>query len=246
LTSACEIIKKMTLAGSFTDFFFPHNEKLFEEANIDVLVFRYRKGIVSSKTFVNNKEMFCNVNDGIITFSESEMKGWPINEKFNAHVGIVSGRDEIYKTAFGNIDVLIDKDRVEKFIYIDTYPSGNKSIDEHLSAHKSELMDRKIKKFSEHNWFEWGAPRNISKMMDFRGRDCIYIRNMTRNKEVAFVGKVQYFGGALLCLIPKVEMSLTELHTVVEYINSEKFQKNYIYAGRFKIGHKQLCNALID
>lgn len=45
LTSAAGIIDKMTRAGSFTDFLFPNDEKLFEGASIDILVFRYEKGV---------------------------------------------------------------------------------------------------------------------------------------------------------------------------------------------------------
>ena len=68
---------------------------------------------------------------------------------------------------------------------------------------------------------------------------------MTRNKEVAFIGKVQYFGGSLLCLVPKTEMTETEIQKIIQYINSPVFQKDYMYAGRFKIGHKQISTAII-
>jgi adenine-specific DNA-methyltransferase len=106
-------------------------------------------------------------------------------------------------------------------------------------------MNRKIKKFTEKNWFEWGAPRNIKNIQTYWNKPCIYIRNMTRNKEVAFIGKVQYFSGALLCLVPKHEMSHNDIQNIVHYFNSNTFQKDYIYAGRFKIGHKQVSNAII-
>jgi adenine-specific DNA-methyltransferase len=68
---------------------------------------------------------------------------------------------------------------------------------------------------------------------------------MTRNKEVAFVGQVQYFGGSLLCLVPKNNMTETELQKVIQHINSSTFQKDYMYAGRFKIGHKQISTAIL-
>ena len=71
------------------------------------------------------------------------------------------------------------------------------------------------------------------------------VRNMTRNKVIAFLGTVRYFGGALLCAIPKATMTQEELQKIVGLLNSEEFQKDYIYAGRFKIGQKQLCNAMI-
>ena len=245
LTSASSIIDTMTKNGSFTDFLFPHNEKLFENASIDVVVFRYEKGFMTKMAVVNGKEVFCNVNKGIITFSDSEVYGSPIDSQFNVYVGLVSGRDEIYRVPFGNIDILNDKDRVEKYIFTESFPTKNTQIDSHLQTHKAELLKRKIKKFSETNWFEWGAPRNISSIQKFMGKSCIYIRNMTRNKEVAFVGQVQYFGGSLLCLVPKNNMTETELQKVIQHINSSTFQKDYMYAGRFKIGHKQISTAIL-
>jgi adenine-specific DNA-methyltransferase len=68
---------------------------------------------------------------------------------------------------------------------------------------------------------------------------------MTRNKEVAFIGKVQYFGGSLLCLVPKNTMNESEIQKVIQHINSTGFQKDYIYSGRFKIGHKQISTAVL-
>lgn len=245
LTSAAPILDKMTKNGSFTDFLFPHNEKLFEGASIDVVVFRYEKDLHSEKAIVNGKEMFCNVANGIITFNESKVSGAVIEEKFNVYVGLVSGRDEIYRVPFGNIDVLNDKGKVMKYIFSETFPTNNTQIDEHLKLHKKELVERRIRKFTEKNWFEWGAPRNIGSIQKYWGKKCIYVRNMTRNKEVSFLGTVQYFGGMLLCLVPTSDMSESELQKVVDYLNTPNFQKDYIYAGRFKIGHKQVCNIIV-
>lgn len=248
LTSASLVIEKMTKNGSFTHFLFPQNERLFDGASIDVLVFRYEKGIESKspiKTIVNDKDVFCNVNKGIITFSDKEISGAFIDTYFNVYVGLVSGRDEIYRVPFGNIDILNDKDKVDKYIFTETFPTNDNQINQHLQLYKDELLDRKIKKFSEKNWFEWGAPRNISNIKKNWGRSCIFVRNMTRNKEIAFIGKVQYFGGSLLCLIPKNYMSEIDIQKIIQHINSAEFKKDYMYSGRFKIGHKQISTAII-
>lgn len=245
LTSASPIIDKMTKNGAFTDFLFPHNERLFEGASIDVVVFRYEKGATNKRALVNGREVFCNVNRGIVTFSDVEVSGTPIDSLFHVYVGIVSGRDEVYCVPFGNIDVLTDKGRVERYIFTETFPTENPRIDEHLRAHKAELLGRKIKRFSETTWFEWGAPRNISSIKKHWGKPCIYIKNMTRSREVSFTGTVQYFGGSLLCLVPIADMGEAEMRRIVEYINSDTFQKDYMYAGRFKIGHKQISTALV-
>ena len=252
LTSASSIIQKMVLSGSFTHFLFPDDETLFKNANVDVVIFRYEKGCKNDKSILSrflpgriqeDKEVYCNVKNGIITFSEDkEKEGKCIDELFDIYVGIVSGKDEVYKVPFGNIEVLTDKDRVDKFIFIKEFPSENEYINTHLLNNKEELLERKIKKFTDKNWFEWGAPRNIKTIENNLGKPCIYVKNMTRQKDIAFIGEVQYFGGTLLCLIPKDKINLKE---TVQYLNTELFKKDYTYSGRFKIGHKQLSNALL-
>ena len=241
LTSASQIITEMTSVGSFTHFYFPHNEKLFQDANVDVMVFRYQLGLITNKTKVNEKEMFCNVNRGIITFSEIEENGVTIDTLFDVYVGIVSGKDKVYRSLIGNIDVLVDKDKTERFIFPESFPTNDEKIDEYLQKHKPELLARRIKEFNEKNWFEWGAPRNLTSIRSFWGKPCIYIRNITRQKEVAFRGNVQYFGGTLLCLVPKKEIDIDEF---IDHFNSELFQRDYVYSDRFKIGHKQICSAI--
>ena len=43
-------------------------------------------------------------------------------------------------------------------------------------------------------------------------------------------------------LIPKNDYDLT---IILSYLNSNEFKKNFIYSGRFKIGHRQLSNSTI-
>jgi adenine-specific DNA-methyltransferase len=243
LTSASSIIQKMNECGSFTNFLFPHNENLFDNASIDVVVFRYEKGVSNKSTSINGETKFCNVTNGVITFSDIEVSGDIVSNVFDVYVGLVSGKDEIYKTSFGNIDILTDKDVTEKFIFVNDFPTSNTQINDHLLLNKKQLLERRIKKFNEKNWFEWGAPRNIKTIEKNLGRPCVYIRNVTRQKEVAFEGQVTHFGGKLLCLIPKENINLD---TIIEYLNSNEFKKNYMYAGRFKIGHRQLSLALLS
>lgn len=243
LTSASKIISDMVQHGSFTHFLFPHDEKLFDSASVDVVVFRYRKGIFTQMVEVNDEIKFCNTIDGIVTFSDTALCGDTVSNVFNVYVGLVSGKDEVYKVPFGNTEILLDEGDTEKFIFTTLFPSGNKTIDAHLLQNKNQLMNRKIKKFNENNWFEWGAPRNIKTIEQNVGRPCVYVRTLTRNDRVAFKGVVSYFGGKLLCLIPHVDV---DMNRIVEFLNSYEFRKNYIYAGRFKIGQRQLANAILS
>lgn len=245
LTSSSKLIISMIKEGSFTHIYNPNDEKLFKGASVDVLIFRYCKDIkLDNKVLYNDKPMFINSSSGIITFTESniiegEIKR--ISDYFDVYVGMVSGKDSVFKNNdIGNINLISN---CSKFIFIEEYPSGNDEIDLYLENHKEELMGRKIIKMTESNWFKWGAPRNKKVMEEHKGEDCIYVRNLTRNDIVAFKDKIDYFGGNLLLLKPKT--TDIDLDEITEIINSENFRKNYMFSGRFKIGHKQLENSIV-
>ena len=245
LTSASKLLNVMMSHGTFTHIFHPHNEKMFANASIDVIVFRYCKNsLIEKKVLYNDKLLYISNSNGLITFDEKVNNNNVLfQDYFDIYVGLVSGKEEVYKNEeLGNIEVLNGHNKFEKYIYIETYPCENEKINEYLIEHKNELITRGIRKFNEKNWFEWGAPRNISTINSNLGKDCIYIYNLTRKSDVSFLGKVSYFGGGLLMLKPKKKC---DLNKIVTYINSTTFKANFMFSGRFKIGHRQICNSYI-
>jgi adenine-specific DNA-methyltransferase len=176
-----KLLDLMMKNGTFTHINHPNNEKLFENASIDVIIYRYVKDKnLEKKVLYNNKSLYITNSEGLITFSETENENYVlIKDYFDIYVGIVSGKDEVYKNEeLGNISVITNENKIEKFIFIDKLPSGNKKIDKYLLENKDVLINRRIKKFNENNWFEWGAPRNISTMKNNIGKDCIYVCNI--------------------------------------------------------------------
>ena len=246
LTSASNLLNEMMTNGTFTHIFHPHNENMFENASIDVIVFRYCKSkTIEKKVLYNDKFRYITNGNGLITFADEETEEHQVRcqDYFDVYVGLVTGKEDVYKNSeLGNMNVLNGENKVEKYIYIETYPCENEKINRHLLNHKTDLIERGIRKFNENNWFEWGAPRNISTIRANLEKECIYIYNLTRTPHVAFIGKVQYFGGGLLLLIPKKKCNLTK---IVSYINSGRFKENFMFSGRFKIGHRQICNSCI-
>ncbi len=245
LTSASKLLNTMMLSGTFTHIYHPHNEKLFENASIDVIIFRYCKNnLIEKKVNYNDKSLYIKNSNGLITFEEENNNNTvTFQDYFDIYVGLVSGKEEVYKNnELGNIEVLNGENKLEKYIYIQTFPSENKKINKHLLKYKTELMERGIRKFNENNWFEWGAPRNITAINNNLGKDCIYIYNLTRKSNIAFLGKVSYFGGGLIMLIPTKKCNL---NNIVSYLNSDIFKENFMFSGRFKIGHRQICNSYI-
>uniref|UniRef100_A0A6C0H3N0 site-specific DNA-methyltransferase (adenine-specific) n=1 Tax=viral metagenome TaxID=1070528 RepID=A0A6C0H3N0_9ZZZZ len=245
LTSASKLLNVMMTQGTFTHIFHPHNENMFANASIDVIVFRYCKNsLIEKKVLYNSKTLYITNTNGLITFNiEENSNSVLFQDYFDIYVGLVSGKEEVYKNEeIGNIELLNGHNKVEKYIYIETYPCANEKINDYLLHHKKELIMRKIRKFNETNWFEWGAPRNISTINSNFGKDCIYIYNLTRKQDIAFLGKVNYFGGGLIMLKPKKKCNL---NSVVAYLNSNTFKDNFMFSGRFKIGHRQICNSYI-
>ena len=58
LTCASKLLNEMMSNGTFTHIYHPHNEKLFENASIDVIVFRYCKNNkLKKKVLYNNQPL---------------------------------------------------------------------------------------------------------------------------------------------------------------------------------------------
>ena len=252
LTCAAKLLDEMMRCGTFTHIFHPHDEKMFANATIDVVVFRYCRacdGTASSGTatvLYNDEPMHIVNSHGLITFSADDAHAHPhtFSDHFTICVGFVSGKEAVFKhAALGNIDVLNGENKLERYIYVDAYPCSNADINAHLLRHKDSLLDRSVRKITESNWFEWGAPRNKAAVDANRGRVCIYVYTRTRRSTVAFVGTVGYFGGGFLyMLIPKSPE--TDLVAVVAYLNSDAFKTNFVFSGRFKIGHRNIANSV--
>ena len=243
LTSASKLLIKMMKSGTFTHIYHPNNENLFANASIDIIVFRYYKWSKQKKKTLYNDQLKYLINtNGIITFSITEItNNFIIGDYFNVYVGMVTGKEAVYKNnEFGNITLLNKKNVRDKYIFIEVFPTPNENLNNYILENKDILINRKIKSYTEQNWWLWGAPRNMINIEKNIGKKCIYVLNLTRNKEVAFEGKVEYFGGALLMMIPKKEVDLKK---IVKYLNSDTFKENYTFSNRFKIGHKQLCNS---
>ena len=245
LTSASKLLNTMMTNGTFTHIYHPHNEKLFENANIDIIIFRYNKNnSIDKKVLYNNKLHNIINSNGLITFSNKEnTNNIMFKDYFDIYVGLVNGKEEVYKNSeLGNIKVLNGENKIDKYIYIEKYPCYDEKINKYLLDNKKKLLERKIKKFNENNWFEWGAPRNITTINKNIGKDCIYIYNLTRKKNISFIGNVENFGGSLIMLLPKKECNL---NNIITYLNSDIFKENFIFSGRFKIGHRQISNFFI-
>lgn len=240
-TSGIPIYDKIFKIGSITHIHHPNNETLFDNARIDVIVFRYQLGGESMKINYNGV-LYPYYTNSFLYIGEKNGCN-QIEDLFDIYVGIVSGCNSVFShSVMGNENVLTSGG-VKRFIITHKNPSDNTDIDDYLLLNKDKLINRRIRKFNDNNWFEWGALRNIKFMRENAGKECIYIKNISRQKTIAFVGTVQLFDGSLLCMYPKPPT--TTLEDVVQLINSDVFKINFVYSNRFRITHKQLSKVYI-
>lgn len=247
LTSASKILNDMMKNGTFTHIYHPHDEHLFKNASIDIIVFRYCKNKKLLKEVIyNDKITYITNSDGLITFDENKIDNeYKISDFFDIYVGLVSGKEQVFRNeTYGNIKILNKENKCDDYIYIKKYPSDNDELNKYLLQNKDVLIKRKIRKFNETNWFEFGALRNIKIMEQYKNEDCIYCSNISRKEKIAFVDKVMYFGGGLIMLKPKNKD--VSLEKMCDYMNSSVFKNKFTFSGRFKIGHRQLSKSFID
>jgi adenine-specific DNA-methyltransferase len=128
-------------------------------------------------------------------------------------------------------------------VLVEDISKTDAGVRDYLMSHKSKLMKRKIRKFDENNWFEWGALRNIGVVRALTGKPCVYVKTLTRKEIVCFSGYVVMFSSTLLCVIPKTEMERKSIELLVNLINSTR--NNYVLGGRYKMGHHQLGKMML-
>jgi len=240
-TSSCKLILRMVSDGCFTHLIYPNDEHLFDDAAVDVMVFRYERSSPSSRVLVGDVFRHLDLSQGFL-LPIALGKTTKIGDLFDVFVGIVSGCDKVFKHPCGNVKV-INSNGAESYILTDHFPTESATINAHLLAHRATLEKRKICKITDANWFKWGALRNIERVRCLKGRACIYVRCLTRSPEVAFGGSVDLFGGSLLCLVPKCGDDM--IAEALSVLNSAEFKKEHTLAGRFTITHKMICNVFI-
>ena len=139
--------------GTFTHIIHPNNEHLFENANIDIIIFRYCKNSkLSNEINVNsNKKYLINTN-GILTFTDNILSiknnngNITLSNYFDIYVGMVTGKESIFKNnKYGNIEILNNKNKIDKYILLNEFPTQNNELNNYMIQHKDELIKRKIK-----------------------------------------------------------------------------------------------------
>lgn len=224
--------------GTITHFIDCGEKKLFSDASVPSLcIFRYEKNNTTKRTkfwesfdSYINKEQFIDKPMSIMNdqfcFCEKTNESI-LSDFFDVKVGVVSGMDLFYLTDKDADGVFVHRFRTnsgyKNYYFFDNFniedvPEDIKNL---FLANKENLINRKIKKYTENDWWKYGAVRNLENMLSDKQR--IYVAPKTRNENPFFLGQSnELYSGALLGIFPKRDN--INLIKTINFFNSSIFK----------------------
>ena len=232
-TSAIPLNTRLYQEGGFTYWEEFGDMKVFKDASPNVVIFRWVKNAPHN--------IFVEYNNGFLAFPKNNnfLKTISINELFTVAVGGASGANEIFISNKGNID-LVTSETYRTGLTKKAHYYNSASEAESLLPYKDKLLARKIKNFSEKNWWEWGR-----KIRYIEGPK-IYVNNKTREMHPFYTHESGWYDGSVLALIPKTTNPYP-IEALVEMLNENNWEEQgFKVGGRLIFGQKTLTNAYLQ
>lgn len=234
LTSARKLNAWLFGQGSITHFFETGDVRVFAGATPNCCIFRFEKGRFDRR--MADGRSFTEV-DGQLMFLRDD-HGVRLADLFDVRVGGVSGADPVFRHPAGNLDFVCSKTaesgETRRMIYGIRHP--------HLEAHKARLLARRVRKFDENNWWEWGRHFPVN------DRPRIYVNGRTRRPAPFFLHDCPNFDGAILALFPKnTRLRRRDLIECTMMLNHEVDwqQLGFVCDGRFLFTQRSLQTCLL-
>jgi len=198
LTAAAKLNDWLFEQGTITHWVETGDTKIFSGAVPNCAIFRFVKGDTSRQTLYRSllddrwdERKMVHIA-GQLAFTHAELTV-PLADLFEVRVGAVSGADDVFEHPDG-IEMVgsrtVDSGQPRRMLYNVRHPS--------LKAHKERLLARRIRHFTEANWWTWG--RAYADREGLR----IYVNGKTRRERPFYVHGCTAFDGSVLALFPKV------------------------------------------
>jgi adenine-specific DNA-methyltransferase len=210
-TSAVPLNRLLFAAGTITDFIDMGDSRFFDGASPNCAIWRFElgnssrrtrhatlalaDGISGLETLQWQQRLFIE-SGGHLLFTESDYP-LKLSDIAFVKVGAVSGADELYTSdEFGNRDFVcsstVADGKTRRMIWCEpgTAPSPA------LLMHKERLIARRIRRFDESNWWQWGRGYHQSP------QPRIYVNGKTRQAQPFFVNDCLNYDGSVLAIFP--------------------------------------------
>lgn len=250
-TSSRKLNRLIANEGTITHLVDLGDLRVFDDATPNCVIWRFVKGDFSRRTQYFNASQMTDARflhhptvkwqarkfvelGGHLSFLEGDYS-LRLSSLFFVKVGAVSGADEIFAhSKHGNQDFVYSEtgktQQLRRMIY-------QKRV-KYLDQFKDRLIGRRIKKFDETNWWEWG-------------RDCyhsagprIYVNAKTRSETPFFLHECTHYDGSVLALFP-LDPRL-DIKVACELLNQVDWEElGFVCDGRFMFGQRSLENAFL-
>ncbi|MCH3924858.1 MAG: class I SAM-dependent methyltransferase [Bacteroidales bacterium] len=227
-TSSIKLNKFIYDNGTITDLIDLGDDNIFSGYSPNCIIFRFEKGNFCRRTNISKEFVFCN---GQLLFTNND---YPLmfNDLFFVKVGAVSGYDSIFISKdYGNMD----------FVYSETFKNSSTRRmifnvkNQYIEQFKDKLIKRKIKKFNENNWWQWGRIHYIS------SEKRIYVNSKTRNEHPFFTYPCNNYDGSILAIFPKnQQLNIEELKNELNRVNW--YELGFMCDGRYLFSQRSLEN----
>jgi len=230
-TSAIKLNEFIYKNGTITNLIELGDEKVFKDFTPNVIIWRFEKDNFNRKTTAYKQFTYSN---GQLLFTDNSYSV-KFSSLFYVKVGGVSGNDKIFENKeYGNADFVCSytakTGKTKRMIYNIKIP--------YLEQFKEQLLNRKIRKFTEKDWWKWG--RDFYHSNDER----IYVNCKTRNKNPFFLHPSKYYDGSVLAIFPKNKnLDIRELCDDLNKVNW--YELGFVCDGRYIFSQKSLENAVL-
>ncbi len=219
LTSAKKLNQFLWDKGTITDFIDLGDGKIFNHVSPNVAIWRFEKDNFSRTT--NKNKVFKCLNGKLMFLNNTNNSKIPLSESFDIKVGGVSGADSIFTNKNAKYDFVcsytVKTGKTKKMFY-----NEKNNL---LKPYKEILLNRKIKKFDENNWWMWGRNCPVN------NKPRIYVNCKTRNLKPFFIHNSFYYDGSILALFPKNKMDINKALDFLNQIDWE--EQGFVCDGRF-------------
>lgn len=252
-TSAVKLNRWLFERGTVTDAIELGDARIFDGAVPNCLIWRFEKGDFSRRTRYAEIGVASNLDQalarplwqerhfmevgGHLLFTRA---AYPLHvqDLFSVKVGAVSGADDLYASEqFGNCDFVCSETartgRTRRMLW---QAPGCPAPHPALLAHKERLIDRRIRRFDDSNWWQWGrgypdsdAPR-------------LYVNQKTRRPQPFFLHPCPHFDGSVLALFPHApDVDPTALCAAMNGVDWAEL--GFVCDGRFIFSQRSLQHA---
>ncbi len=231
-TSAIKLNELLYSVGTITDIIDLGDGAIFDGACPNCVIFRFEKNNFSR--VCNGTQRFRAVNGQMLFVSGKYTV--PFNDLFYVKVGAVSGADDIFAHPDGNLDFVCSKTcktgMLRRMFYNVNVP--------YLEQYKDRLINRKIRKFNNENWYMWGRDYHKSDA----GR--VYVNMKTRSQKPFFYNSCKAYDGSVLAIFPKFDCDEKNLRKIADDFNNVNWAElGFVCDGRFLFSQKSLENILL-